>query len=475
MKPFLSLEKTDFKLIFILCFGFLLRILLINIKPPHFDEGVNGWFVDQIFETGFFKYDPTNYHGPLHFYILAIFKLIFGRSLLMLRLSSVLFGVANIYLIAKLAPIKENRLRWFVALLVALSPGMIFYSRYGIHETGFLFFTLLAVHAYLNKNFSALIFGVLGMLLMKETWIITVFAFLVAVVATRQLYKLKVSALPVIVAAFILIAFYTGLFKNMNGIFDFFKTYLPWYQTGIKGNGHEKEFLYWLKLFNRYEPFAVVGFVASLRYLFGENVKFKLISIFGLVQLLVYSLIPYKTPWCIIQLLWPFYFLSAVLFMDFFKRSKLIKFSMIFSALVLATTTTSKALSLNFINYTNESEPYVYVQTFNDIKDVMAIVLKKPPQTTTITIAMKSNWPLPWLLGDFKKISYLDKPQGLKAGSDIIFCDASWCEELKNNEFSDYYGHKFKFRASMEECMVYFSKKMFKNEVEQSILSKGIK
>src|SRR5205823_9442942 len=36
-----------------------LRFLLLGMKPPHFDEGINGWFVDQMLRNGFYKYDPT--------------------------------------------------------------------------------------------------------------------------------------------------------------------------------------------------------------------------------------------------------------------------------------------------------------------------------------------------------------------------------------------------------------------------------
>ncbi len=56
----------------IIALGAFLRFLLLSMKPPHFDEGINGWFVDQMMRTGFYRYDPTNYHGPLHFYILFL-------------------------------------------------------------------------------------------------------------------------------------------------------------------------------------------------------------------------------------------------------------------------------------------------------------------------------------------------------------------------------------------------------------------
>ena len=70
----------------IVALGALLRLLLLGIKPPHFDEGINGWFVDQMRRTGFYRYDPTNYHGPLHFYILFLAQSLFGRHIWALRL-----------------------------------------------------------------------------------------------------------------------------------------------------------------------------------------------------------------------------------------------------------------------------------------------------------------------------------------------------------------------------------------------------
>ena len=65
----------------ILLLAAVLRIVLLDIKPPHFDEGINGWFVDQMVRNGFYHYDPTNYHGPLHFYALFISQTLFGRNL----------------------------------------------------------------------------------------------------------------------------------------------------------------------------------------------------------------------------------------------------------------------------------------------------------------------------------------------------------------------------------------------------------
>src|SRR5437016_2656387 len=93
------MKRRDWTFWVILTVGFLFRFLFLSIKPPHFDEGINGWFVDQLIANGYYKYDPTNYHGPLHFYILFLFKLFLGRNLWALRLSSAFISVASLWLI----------------------------------------------------------------------------------------------------------------------------------------------------------------------------------------------------------------------------------------------------------------------------------------------------------------------------------------------------------------------------------------
>ena len=57
--------KAHLPEIAIVLIAVFLRVWLIEIKPAHFDEGINGWFADQMRATGYHKYDPTNYHGPL--------------------------------------------------------------------------------------------------------------------------------------------------------------------------------------------------------------------------------------------------------------------------------------------------------------------------------------------------------------------------------------------------------------------------
>ena len=62
------MRSWPWDLIAIMVLAALLRLVLLDLKAPHFDEGVNGWFADSLRETGTFAYTPDNFHGPWHFY-----------------------------------------------------------------------------------------------------------------------------------------------------------------------------------------------------------------------------------------------------------------------------------------------------------------------------------------------------------------------------------------------------------------------
>src|SRR6187397_564815 len=110
----------------IVALGAFLRLLLLGIKPPHFDEGINGWFVDQMVKNGFYRYDPTNYHGPLHFYVLFIFQTLFGRNVWALRLPVVIVSISCVWLCLKFEPLVGRRVSWWAAVAMAVSPGFVF-------------------------------------------------------------------------------------------------------------------------------------------------------------------------------------------------------------------------------------------------------------------------------------------------------------------------------------------------------------
>ncbi len=101
--------KQEWPAIAILLVAAAARLTLLSIKPPHFDEGVNGWFVDQMRETGYYHYDPGNYHGPFHFYVLFLMQTLFGRHIWALRLPLALVSLAAVWFTTALRPLHGTR------------------------------------------------------------------------------------------------------------------------------------------------------------------------------------------------------------------------------------------------------------------------------------------------------------------------------------------------------------------------------
>src|SRR5437764_14900470 len=273
--------ETDWTPWIIVGLGAFLRFFLLSIKPPHFDEGINGWFVDQMVKNGFYRYDPTNYHGPLHFYILFVCQTLLGRNIWAIRLPVVLASIFSIHLTLKFEPFVGRNVSRLAALAMAVSPGFVFYGRYSIHEVWLVVFSMLFMLGLLGLWKRGTVdylwcagMGFAGMILTKETYIIHVACAAIAVFVTWLTHRLTpmpdskpvrqtwtafdfmmMSATGVAVIVF----FYSGAFLNWPGVTGLWKAFDAWAKTGTQGAGHEKETLYWLELILRYEQPIVVG------------------------------------------------------------------------------------------------------------------------------------------------------------------------------------------------------------------------
>jgi uncharacterized protein (TIGR03663 family) len=126
-----------------------LRFYDLALKPLHHDEGVNGFFLTNLVRDGVYKYDPANYHGPTLYYIALPFVELFGLKTIPIRVSVAIFGVLTVVLAFYLKRYIGRTGSLLAALFLALSPGMVFISRYFIHEIFFIFLSLAIVVAVL--------------------------------------------------------------------------------------------------------------------------------------------------------------------------------------------------------------------------------------------------------------------------------------------------------------------------------------
>lgn len=130
---------------FVTVIAAFLRFFWLELKPFHHDEGVNGFFLTNLVRDGIYKYDPANYHGPTLYYIALPFAKLFGLETIPMRVSVAIFGVLTVILALYLRRFIGKTGSIFAALFIALSPGMVYISRYFIHEIFFVFLSLAIV------------------------------------------------------------------------------------------------------------------------------------------------------------------------------------------------------------------------------------------------------------------------------------------------------------------------------------------
>jgi uncharacterized protein (TIGR03663 family) len=120
--------------------GALVRLADLGNRPMHCDEAVHAIKFGRLLEQADYVYDPREYHGPsLNYLTLPVAWLTRSKTLadvteVHLRLVPAIFGI----LLVALAWLLRPWLGWpgalMAALLTALSPAMVFYSRYYIQE-----------------------------------------------------------------------------------------------------------------------------------------------------------------------------------------------------------------------------------------------------------------------------------------------------------------------------------------------------
>jgi len=483
-----ALAENEWTPWLIIGLGAFLRFFLLGMKPPHFDEGINGWFVDQMVRNGFYKYDPTNYHGPLHFYVLFLSQTLFGRNLWALRLPVVLVSISCVWLTLKFEPFVGRNVSRVAALAMAVSPGFVFYGRYSIHEAWLVLFTMLFFFGLFGLwKFGTANYlwcagmGLTGMILSKETYILHVGCAVIAAVVcyisnyfnelddsrpATQTWNYVDLALVTGTGLVLIIFFYSGTFFNWNGVKGLYQAYLPWLKTGSEGHGHEKPWYYWLRLIARYEWPLLAGLIVCLFSIRFKQMPLRYLAIYGVGTVMAYSIVKYKTPWCIISFVWPFTFIfgAATLITPLIHKRVVYLLSAI-----LLTGSLGHCIWLNYFRCTTDTEPYVYVQTYNDVfkfTDPILQLAHADPRAYQLVghIIRASPYPLPWMLDDFGRVGYYEKdnlPEKLEGDFLLVQEDKVATVEAKLHD--SYYTMPIKIRPYQDLSKAYFNAKIFKS------------
>jgi len=129
------------------------RLPRLADRPMHADEAVQAAIFRKLWLEGRYVYNPDEFHGPtLHYATLPSAWLSGAATFAQTdettyRVVPVLFGTGLILLLWLLGDALGKPAAVCAGVLTAISPAMVFYSRYYIHETLLVFFTLAAIGA----------------------------------------------------------------------------------------------------------------------------------------------------------------------------------------------------------------------------------------------------------------------------------------------------------------------------------------
>ncbi|MHC4753040.1 MAG: flippase activity-associated protein Agl23 [Planctomycetota bacterium] len=322
-----------------------LRLPRLQQRPMHGDEAVHAEKFGLLLEEGLYTYDPDEYHGPTLNYLTLISAWLSSASKLTevseytLRIVPVFFGVMLVLLFLLMADGLGTGAAVYAAVLAAISPAMVFYSRYYIQEMLLVCFTFCAIvsgYRYTqSKNIAwALLTGVfIGLMhATKETCIIAFGSMLLALSLVLLMRRRKDSFVNIVseikpshlvggivAAAIVSVLFYSSFLSNPGGVLDSVRTYTTYFSRAGSSTLHIHPWYYYLKMliYFRYGGgpiwtealivlLAIVGFIAAItrKGLFPANVGLlRFVAFYTLILTIVYSVIPYKTPWCMLGFL----------------------------------------------------------------------------------------------------------------------------------------------------------------------------
>lgn len=494
------MNKKAFAGLFLLILlgGAAIRLADLERRPVHHDESNQALKFGALLEEGEYRYDKTDHHGPSLYYLTLPFARISGKTTLAaldettLRLVPACFGIGTILLLLLLVPMIGRKAVLWSALGLAVSPVMVYFSRFYIQETLLLFFLVAAVASlwrYLlrpSRGWAAATGLFCGMMYAtKETAVIAFGAMAAALVLTcltrRRGDKEGARATSVVrwthlvlglgVAVFVSVLFFTSFFQNPRGFIDSLVSFKVYFVRAGESGFHVHPWHYYLRMLalSKTGPgpawteafillLALVGGVASFgrRHPADGNILFpKFLLFFTLFSTAVYSLIPYKTPWNILPFHIGFILLAGCGAMtlllschrDLCRATLFVLLAAGFIHLG------AQAYRGSFVGPAEPRNPYVYAQTSPDllklVRRVEELAALHPDGNGMLIKVIASpyeTWPLPWYLRRFSRVGYWTDTAEAEAAGDaaVVISDTEQAGRLETRPrgsfVSEFYG-----------------------------------
>jgi len=380
----------------------------------HADEAIYAHKLGTLLETGAWTYEPGEHHGPiLHYVTAATSKLAGARNYLdltetTLRIIPVLFGLVLVLIPLLLSSGVGRAQALAASAMTAISPAMVYYSRYYIPEVLLTCLTagliVVGYHYARTPNFSwAIGFGLLFGLAFatKETALIVAGSMLLAALALARKRRPDWRHLAVagITATIVVVA--------LLGPRELVQSIGIYVNRAMQGERHFHPWHYYLRLLFWSEGAIVVlaamGAVASIQ---DGGLRFpRFLALYTVAMTAIYSLIPYKTPWCLLGFLQGMILLAGMGLVFVAGKSKL-------AAIALLAVGGLQVLQVLRQDSSDSRNLYAYVHTTRDvftIRDRLEKLASTHEQGRNLPIQVISPqnvWPLPWYLRSFPAVEW---------------------------------------------------------------------
>ena len=446
IKHFFTFERLFLLIVILTIF---VRFWQLDLKLLHHDEAIHSWFSYELLTKGTWIYDPS-YHGPFLYFVTAGMFSLFGDSDLVARLLPSLFGtllIPLVYCIYRIGYIDKKQ-TLFAALFLAISPNMVYFSRFLRHDIFMLFFTFLLLVAILYYfEYGHTRFAIIGAIAMggalccKEEMPVIILIF--ASFFIYEVWRGKFTLPPgwnydLIVGAFLVLVIMSTMYSAFGAHIDtlvgqnFALNTTGWYQAVEHWTAmHNQQRLggpwyFYIPLYLLYElpifilaiigtfQFLGKGFTPSLLIMRLKNcIKYRSkrlptaeLAAISLLQLknqkpvysksdeffrfCIYWMILVMAFYAIVGEKVPWLIIPQLLPMCFVAVYKLNWQKMVFAIagcifLVVIT------WHITFIPV-DINEPIVQVQNSEDLRDVMRLI----DASDNVVVASKNYWPLPW-------------------------------------------------------------------------------
>ncbi len=321
-----------------------IRTPQLGQRPMHGDEANQAVKAGILLETGEYRYDPQEHHGPSLYWLTLPSLWLHGRASFAettetdYRIVPVVFGAGLVLLLWVLADGLGRGPAVLAGLFTAISPALVFYSRYYIQETLLVFFALCALgagsrYARSQKVLWAIACGAaVGMMhATKETWVISAAAAGAGLVLTwawswwrektppalRDLLSARAMIGFLAAACLVAVVLYSSFGRHPRGPLDSILAYATYWRRGSEAGIHSHPWYFYLELLLAFRPakgffwtegmivaLAAIGGLASLgRHALPAPQRgfCRFVTFYTVTLTALYATISYKTPWCLLS------------------------------------------------------------------------------------------------------------------------------------------------------------------------------